>query len=173
MQFPSNPPIQSYYYREPQEVLHQKQDEYSQPPLNYQEEIIAKHYRKIFPQLSADKIYALMHAGSAVTVFVDSAPTESCLNPAANEFVPAKKSKKSKKEIWVSKLNKTELCEKYSKGFCKFGETCNFAHGQAELKTRERPPSYKTISCTWPVGECPYKKRCKFKHIDDPDSGKP
>ena len=51
-----------------------------------------------------------------------------------------------------SKVNtsryKTELCRPFSEhGTCKYGEKCQFAHGQAELRSVTRHPKYKTDLC--------------------------
>lgn len=70
-----------------------------------------------------------------------------------------------------SKVNtsryKTELCRPFSEhGTCKYGEKCQFAHGQAELRSVTRHPKYKTDLCKTyhSVGFCPYGPRCHFVH---------
>ena len=70
-----------------------------------------------------------------------------------------------------SKVNtsryKTELCRPFSEhGTCKYGEKCQFAHGQTELRTVTRHPKYKTDLCRTyhSVGFCPYGPRCHFVH---------
>merc|ERR1712072_770759 len=70
-----------------------------------------------------------------------------------------------------SKVNtsryKTELCRPFSEhGTCKYGEKCQFAHGQPELRTVTRHPKYKTDLCRTyhSVGFCPYGPRCHFVH---------
>merc|ERR1711936_675510 len=71
----------------------------------------------------------------------------------------------------ASKVNtsryKTELCRPFSEhGTCKYGEKCQFAHGQAELRSVSRHPKYKTDLCRTyhSVGFCPYGPRCHFIH---------
>ncbi|RKP13528.1 hypothetical protein BJ684DRAFT_4774, partial [Piptocephalis cylindrospora] len=62
---------------------------------------------------------------------------------------------------------KTELCKSYSEtGQCRYGERCQFAHGQEELLPVRRHPKYKTIPCrTYQErGSCPYDTRCTFIH---------
>jgi len=62
---------------------------------------------------------------------------------------------------------KTELCRPFSEhGTCKYGEKCQFAHGQGELRSVTRHPKYKTDLCRTyhSVGFCPYGPRCHFVH---------
>ncbi|KIO34614.1 hypothetical protein M407DRAFT_64011, partial [Tulasnella calospora MUT 4182] len=64
-------------------------------------------------------------------------------------------------------LYKTELCRSWEeKGTCKYGEKCQFAHGDLEQRRVERHPKYKTEICRtfWVSGSCPYGKRCCFIH---------
>ncbi|KAG8933628.1 hypothetical protein FRC00_013031 [Tulasnella sp. 408] len=68
-------------------------------------------------------------------------------------------------------LYKTELCRSWEeKGTCKYGEKCQFAHGEAEQRRVERHPKYKTEICRtfWVSGSCPYGKRCCFIHTELP-----
>ncbi|CAI7204514.1 BAD_collapsed_G0010270.mRNA.1.CDS.1 [Saccharomyces cerevisiae] len=69
-------------------------------------------------------------------------------------------------------LYKTELCESFTiKGYCKYGNKCQFAHGLNELKFKKKSNNYRTKPCiNWSkLGYCPYGKRCCFKHGDDKD----
>ncbi|QHS72360.1 putative mRNA-binding protein CTH1 [Saccharomyces paradoxus] len=69
-------------------------------------------------------------------------------------------------------LYKTELCESFTiKGYCKYGNKCQFAHGLHELKFKKKSNNYRTKPCiNWSkLGYCPYGKRCCFKHGDDKD----
>ena len=69
-------------------------------------------------------------------------------------------------------LYKTELCESFStKGFCRYGNNCQFAHGLQELKFKERSNKFRTKPCVnWlKTGSCPYGQRCCFKHGNDQD----
>ncbi|QLL31956.1 hypothetical protein HG536_0C01240 [Torulaspora globosa] len=69
-------------------------------------------------------------------------------------------------------LYKTELCESFTtKGNCKYGNRCQFAHGLGELKFKQRSTNFRTKPCVnWTkLGYCPYGKRCCFKHGDDND----
>ncbi|SMN21083.1 similar to Saccharomyces cerevisiae YDR151C CTH1 Member of the CCCH zinc finger family [Maudiozyma saulgeensis] len=69
-------------------------------------------------------------------------------------------------------LYKTELCESFTtKGHCKYGGKCQFAHGLEELKLKERRSNFRTKPCVnWAkLGYCPYGKRCCFKHGSDRD----
>lgn len=62
---------------------------------------------------------------------------------------------------------KTELCRPFKEtGECKYGEKCQFAHGENELRTVQRHPKYKTEYCRtfYGIGLCPYGSRCHFLH---------
>eukprot|EP00045_Choanoeca_perplexa_P007439 m.67675 g.67675 ORF g.67675 m.67675 type:complete len:414 (-) comp14078_c0_seq1:359-1600(-) len=62
---------------------------------------------------------------------------------------------------------KTELCRSWStSGACRYGDKCQFAHGQDELRPLQRHPKYKTELCrTFHThGICPYGPRCHFLH---------
>ncbi|GAA96739.1 hypothetical protein E5Q_03410 [Mixia osmundae IAM 14324] len=73
-------------------------------------------------------------------------------------------------------LYKTELCRSWEeKGACRYGNRCQFAHGQKELRIVSRHPRYKTECCRsyWVTGQCPYGKRCCFIHHSMPKPGEP
>ncbi len=62
---------------------------------------------------------------------------------------------------------KTELCRPFQDyGFCRYGDKCQFAHGEEDLKVLPRHPKYKTDLCrTYHTrGFCPYGSRCHFIH---------
>lgn len=62
---------------------------------------------------------------------------------------------------------KTELCRPFQEnGFCKYGDKCQFAHGEQDLRCLPRHPKYKTELCrTYHTrGFCPYGLRCHFIH---------
>lgn len=62
---------------------------------------------------------------------------------------------------------KTELCRAFSEaGHCKYGEKCQFAHGQPEIRLVTRHPKYKTEYCRsfHATGFCDYGQRCHFIH---------
>jgi hypothetical protein len=68
-----------------------------------------------------------------------------------------------------SNMYKKELCNTYQEtGDCPYGNKCQFAHSQKELRysDSEKPSSYKTVRCKnfWEKGDCPYGKRCRFVH---------
>ncbi|KAG8864858.1 hypothetical protein FRB96_003444 [Tulasnella sp. 330] len=68
-------------------------------------------------------------------------------------------------------LYKTELCRSFEeKGECRYGDKCQFAHGEAEQRRVDRHPKYKTEICRtfWVSGSCPYGKRCCFIHTELP-----
>lgn len=74
---------------------------------------------------------------------------------------------------------KTELCRPFKEtGECKYGEKCQFAHGENELRIVSRHPKYKTEYCRtfYGVGLCPYGSRCHFLHDffgEDPENNRP
>ncbi|KAJ1628679.1 hypothetical protein T492DRAFT_562951, partial [Pavlovales sp. CCMP2436] len=62
---------------------------------------------------------------------------------------------------------KTELCKTFrQKGSCPYGNRCQFAHGNIDLRDRNRHPRYKTVHCRTfaSTGHCPYGDRCRFIH---------
>ena len=62
---------------------------------------------------------------------------------------------------------RTELCHNFQEhGFCKYGNKCQFAHFQHELRPVTRHRKYKTAMChTYHVtGLCRYGTRCHFIH---------
>lgn len=78
-------------------------------------------------------------------------------------------------------LYKTEICRNYRQlGVCKYGNQCNFAHGDKQLASRSRIQTYKTGPCPDPARptrpnneeaalpftpyECTYGQRCNFCH---------
>ncbi|KAG9264848.1 mRNA decay activator protein ZFP36-like [Astyanax mexicanus] len=64
---------------------------------------------------------------------------------------------------------KTELCRSFQEhGTCKYGNKCQFAHGENELRGLYRHPKYKTEACRtfYNFGYCPYGSRCHFIHED-------
>jgi hypothetical protein len=64
-------------------------------------------------------------------------------------------------------LYKTELCRSWDEtGSCRYGNKCQFAHSDEEIRPVERHPKYKTELCRtfWERGVCPYGKRCCFIH---------
>ncbi|KAJ5070654.1 mRNA decay activator protein zfp36l1 [Anaeramoeba ignava] len=88
---------------------------------------------------------------------------------------PKKKKKQKKVKQQPPSLYKTELCRSWEeKGFCKYGNKCQFAHGYHELRSVTRHPKYKTQICKsfHNRGFCPYGKRCRFIHhkIETPDN---
>ncbi|RKP40202.1 hypothetical protein BJ085DRAFT_18778, partial [Dimargaris cristalligena] len=66
-----------------------------------------------------------------------------------------------------SKLYKTELCRSYmDTGYCRYSNQCKFAHGEVDLRRRDRHPRYKSEICRsfWNHGTCRYGSRCDFRH---------
>ena len=62
---------------------------------------------------------------------------------------------------------KTEMCHYWEMyGFCKYGDSCAFAHGSDELNKRKMSNNYKTKPCKqfFELGYCTYGVRCQFSH---------
>ena len=62
---------------------------------------------------------------------------------------------------------KTSLCRKFcEKGYCPYGNKCQFAHGVAELRCVTDEHKYKTKKCISysKNGYCQYGPRCNFLH---------
>lgn len=77
------------------------------------------------------------------------------------------KTLKSTTKSLNTQLYKTELCMSFMKtNVCPYGNKCQFAHGEAELKRVERPLNWRSKPCAnWTrYGLCRYGKRCCFKH---------
>ena len=73
-----------------------------------------------------------------------------------------------------NQLYKTEICRQWEeKGTCRYGNKCQFAHGEHELRESYKHPKYRTTECRsfHSTGSCPYGKRCRFLHIRAEDSG--
>eukprot|EP00210_Caulerpa_lentillifera_P004280 g4083.t1 len=65
---------------------------------------------------------------------------------------------------------KTELCHSWDEfGHCRYGATCQFAHGKSELVDFKRHPKQKSEVCRSyaTLGYCYYGARCRFLHKDD------
>ena len=87
------------------------------------------------------------------------------VNSASKAYVKAK-SPDDTKGGGLSRY-KTELCRPFQDyGYCKYGDKCQFAHGEHELRIVPRHPKYKTELCrTYHTrGFCPYGSRCHFIH---------
>jgi hypothetical protein len=73
-------------------------------------------------------------------------------------------------ELSQQNLYKTELCRSWKENNkCPYGEKCQFAHGEHELRLIMRHPKYKTEPCKtyYEKGSCRYGDRCRFLHPED------
>jgi hypothetical protein len=65
---------------------------------------------------------------------------------------------------------KSSLCKNFTeKGFCPYGQKCQFAHGTQELRINyDANNSYKTKPCNafFKKGHCQYGYRCNFVHTE-------
>jgi len=67
---------------------------------------------------------------------------------------------------------KTVMCQQFQeKGFCTFRDTCNFAHGHAEMRTVQENlarinPNYKGTLCKYfmSTGDCEFGSLCQYAH---------
>ena len=63
---------------------------------------------------------------------------------------------------------KTELCKFYEiNGYCKYGDSCAYAHGIENLRSKVTNTTYyRTKKCVqfFENGYCPYGNRCQFAH---------
>lgn len=88
------------------------------------------------------------------------------LNSSARFSYPRTKSVDENKPSSTARY-KTELCRPFQDyGFCRYGDKCQFAHGEDDLRILPRHPKYKTDLCrTYHTrGFCPYGSRCHFIH---------
>ena len=70
-----------------------------------------------------------------------------------------------------SKKFKTEMCKNWIEaGTCRYGNKCQFSHGEQELVVKNDQPDqkYKTKHCESfsDTRFCPYGNRCLFRHED-------
>ncbi|ONH65066.1 mRNA decay factor CTH1 [Cyberlindnera fabianii] len=94
--------------------------------------------------------------------------TQNNNNNNNNTTTQAKSSHSSENKSTVNtELYKTELCTTFLKsGSCPYGNKCQFAHGENELKVVERGSKWRSKPCAnWTkTGSCRYGNRCCFKH---------
>jgi len=67
---------------------------------------------------------------------------------------------------------KTEICRNFKeKGQCLYGNLCQFAHGNEEMRNVGQHNKYKTKRCQkyWIAGYCAYGPRCNFLHSEKED----
>ena len=98
---------------------------------------------------------------------IDSTQQHRKLDRSLSEPVKAQQQQQQQPSQANSSRYKTELCRPYvESGFCKYGDKCQFAHGNLELRTMSRHPKYKTELCRTfhTSGFCPYGPRCHFIH---------
>ncbi|CAD5207609.1 unnamed protein product [Bursaphelenchus okinawaensis] len=73
------------------------------------------------------------------------------------------------RNVYNSSVYKTQFCRAYKEsGFCQYGKSCRFAHGDKELRIQEIQlhPKYKTEHCRnfQMKGHCHYGVNCQFIH---------
>uniref|UniRef100_A0A3B4ABX7 mRNA decay activator protein ZFP36 n=1 Tax=Periophthalmus magnuspinnatus TaxID=409849 RepID=A0A3B4ABX7_9GOBI len=88
-------------------------------------------------------------------------------------FAPSANLQAQMQPMLASNRYKTELCRGFQEtGSCKYGNKCQFAHGEAELRGLYRHPKYKTEPCRtfYNFGYCPYGSRCHFIHEEKIES---
>jgi len=94
-------------------------------------------------------------------------------NNNINKFNQTKKAKKKQGPFKSTAADfkvkyKTELCKYYEiNGFCKYGDSCAYAHGKENLRSKvTNTTAYRTKKCVqfFENGYCPYGNRCQFAH---------
>jgi hypothetical protein len=86
-------------------------------------------------------------------------------NPPRSESVDSEDSKSSPKA--KNRLYKTELCRSFIEHRrCPYGERCQYALGEVDVREVPRHPKFKTELCRTfhNTGYCPYGPRCHFVH---------
>ena len=96
------------------------------------------------------------------------------INENKNKIKKPKKQKKRNKGKFKSTAAdfkvkyKTELCKYYEiNGYCKYGDSCAYAHGIENLRSKVTNTTYyRTKKCVqfFENGFCPYGNRCQFAH---------
>ena len=96
------------------------------------------------------------------------------ININKNKINKTKKQKKRNKGKFKSTAAdfkvkyKTELCKYFEiNGYCKYGESCAYAHGIENLRSKVTNTTYyRTKKCVQFLenGFCPYGNRCQFAH---------
>ena len=96
------------------------------------------------------------------------------INKNKNKVNKQKKQKKRNKGKFKSTAAdfkvkyKTELCKYYEiNGYCKYGDSCAYAHGIENLRSKVTNTTYyRTKKCVqfFENGFCPYGNRCQFAH---------
>ncbi|CAL1287493.1 unnamed protein product [Larinioides sclopetarius] len=68
-------------------------------------------------------------------------------------------------------LYKTELCKRFLRGHCEFGDQCEFAHGHDDLRDVTKHPLYKKKVCIkfFKYGYCRVSDKCVFIHVPNPN----
>ena len=99
-------------------------------------------------------------------------PTQTADFPGSLASVNFKRSEsqRSPKLLQNQTRYKTEICRSFEEsGNCRYGDKCQFAHGQDEIRLTNRHPKYKTQMCRTfhSFGFCPYGPRCHFIHNED------
>ncbi|CEO94959.1 C3H1-type domain-containing protein [Plasmodiophora brassicae] len=115
-----------------------------------------------------EKSFTSAGAPTAPRIWSDTDPKLS--NEGKSGSPSSKSSKSSVDGERAARLFKTELCRTFSDlGTCPYGARCQFAHGDAELRSVERPKKYKTQKCQkfHTEGACPFGSRCIFIHDED------
>ncbi|KAI9355134.1 hypothetical protein DFJ73DRAFT_826305 [Zopfochytrium polystomum] len=99
------------------------------------------------------------------------APPPKSLSSKPSQVAQKASSPKARKEPKQKTLWKTEFCNSWREtGECRFGQNCDFAHSEEELRVVERPANWKTKPCLnfFTNGYCQYGRRCGFIHQGEP-----
>lgn len=144
-----------------------------QPISNNKNDILIESSKKLNDLLQEQKQTVVTSQESIDNPVVNIINNSKSNKTNTNKHSSTNKSRNSHNNNNINKqLFKTELCEAFTtKGSCKYGNKCQFAHGLNELHFKSTNDNYRTKPCiNWEkLGYCPYGKRCQFKHGDDID----
>lgn len=118
------------------------------------------------PQMMGQNVHQPMMQQPMMPMMPMQPVTPTSANSLPNQQQQQQQQQRRKANI-NSELYKTEMCSSFQKtGSCSYGEKCQFAHGEHELKNVDRPPKWRSKLCqNWlRTGTCAYNDRCCFKH---------
>lgn len=123
-------------------------------------------YMPVDDKFDLNSSTGVVAANNASSTVDSSSSTSPVVAPLATSPAPPAVKLEDKKPV-NTQLYKTELCDSYMKfSYCPYGNKCQFAHGENELKRVSRPANWRSKPCAnWAkYGSCRYGNRCCFKH---------
>jgi len=109
----------------------------------------------------------------AIDVSSEFGSEEESAQPPLSQAKRAGSQKNNSFNVSVLELYKTEICLNWLRTRnCSYGNKCHYAHGVADLRTRQRIETYKTQPCADPARSgchvCMYTSRCNYAHPGEP-----